>query len=185
VTPGDLPRWERGTRETLVSTRVLDLTKVAYRHPGRNTDRDFVVLHAPDWVNVVAVTPDDRLVLVRQFRFGSDDFSLELPGGGIEKGEDPVAAGVRELLEETGFGGGKVRLLGRVRPNPAIQDNFCHYVLVEGAVPTGPLDWDPDEEIEVSTAPVAQVIEWARTGKITHSLSVAALLLYEGVQRTS
>jgi ADP-ribose pyrophosphatase len=180
VTPGELPRWERGTEQTLVSTRVLDLKKIAFRHPGRDTARDFVVLHAPDWVNVVAVTPDGRLVLVRQFRFGADDFSLELPGGVIEAGEDPVAAGVRELLEETGFGGGTVRLLGSVRPNPAIQDNFCHYVLVEGAVPTGPMHWDSDEEIEVSTAPAAQVIAWARTGKITHSLSVAALLLFEG-----
>ena len=179
---GEVSRWERGSERTLVSTKVLDLLSVHFRHPVRGMERDFTIVHAPDWVNVLAVTPEDHLVLVRQFRFGANDFSLELPGGMIEAGEAPEAAGVRELLEETGFGGGAVRSLGAVRPNPAIMDNHCHYVLVEGAVPTGPLDWDADEEIEVVTAPVAAVLDWARTGVITHSLSVAALLLFEGAR---
>ena len=138
--------------------------------------------HAPDWVNVVAHTPDGQIVLVKQFRFGSNAMSLEIPGGVIEAGEDPVAAGIRELSEETGYGGGKVTLLGSVNPNPAIQDNRCHFVLVEGAVPTSSLDWDDDEEIQVSTAPTAQVMAWARSGAITHSLTVAALMLFEGAR---
>ncbi|HEY4988343.1 MAG TPA: NUDIX hydrolase [Opitutaceae bacterium] len=171
----------REGERTLVSTRVLDLKSVRYRHPVRGTEKDFVVIHAPDWVNVVAVTPERRIVLVRQFRFGSDAFSLEVPGGVIEAGEDPVAAAVRELSEETGYGGGKARLLGSVSPNPAIQDNRCHFVLVDGAVPTAPMDWDDDEEIGVSTAAVADVLGWARSGMISHSLSVAALMLFEGV----
>jgi len=100
----------------------------------------------------------------------------------IEKGEDPVAAGLRELSEETGYGGGRVRLLGSVRPNPAIQDNRCHFVLVEGAVPTDPMKWDDDEEIQVSTVPVTEALALARTGGITHSLSVAALMLFEGTR---
>jgi 8-oxo-dGTP pyrophosphatase MutT (NUDIX family) len=162
---------------------VLDLRSVHFRHPVRGTEREFVVAHAPDWVNVVAVTPADELVLVRQFRFGSDAMSLEIPGGVIERGEAPAVAGVRELLEETGFGGGRVSDLGSVRPNPAIQDNLCHFILVDGAVPTGPLEWDADEEIQVSTVPVATALDWARTGRITHSLSVAALMFYEGVRR--
>ena len=103
-----------------------------YRHPVRGTEKEFIVAHAPDWVNVVAVTPEGKIVLVRQFRFGSNALSLEVPGGVMEEGEDPIAAGVRELSEETGYGGGKARLLGSVHPNPAIQDNRCHFVLVEG-----------------------------------------------------
>jgi 8-oxo-dGTP pyrophosphatase MutT (NUDIX family) len=160
----------------------LDVLSVRFRQPVRGTDREFVVLHPPDWVNVVAVTPGGRLVLVRQFRFGSNDFSLELPGGVIEAGEDPLAAGVRELTEETGYGGGAVRLLGSVFPNPAIQDNRCHFVLVDGAVPTAPMDWDDDEEISVSTATIDEAVDWARSGRITHSLSVAALMLYGGAR---
>ena len=93
-----------------------------------------------------------------------------------------MAAGLRELSEETGFGGGVASLLGSVHPNPAIQDNRCHFVLVDGAVPTGPVKWDRDEEIEVSTAPVDEVLAWARSGQITHSLTVAALMLFEGAR---
>jgi ADP-ribose pyrophosphatase len=180
VATGEPSRWVREGERTLVSTRILELKSVRFRHPVRGTERDFTVAHAPEWVNVVAHTPDGQIVLVKQFRFGSNAMSLEIPGGVIEAGEDPVAAGVRELAEETGYGGGKVTLLGSVNPNPAIQDNRCHFVLVEGAVPTSSLDWDDDEEIQVSTAPVAQVMAWARSGAITHSLTVAALMLFEG-----
>jgi hypothetical protein len=73
--------------------------------------------------------------------------------------------------------------LGSVHPNPAIQDNRCHFVLVDGAVPTGPTKWDSDEEIEVSVAPVGDVLAWARSGRITHSLTIAALMFFEGVRR--
>ena len=179
---GEPPRWARGGERVLASTRVLELRSVHFRHPGRKTERDYVVAHAPDWVNVVALASGDRLVLVRQFRFGSNELSLEIPGGVIEAGETPLAAGMRELSEETGYGGGAARLLGSVHPNPAIMDNTCHFVLVEGAAPAGPTKWDDDEDIQVSTAPVADVFAWARSGLITHSLTVAALMLFEGAR---
>jgi ADP-ribose pyrophosphatase len=182
VTPGEPSRWVRGSERVLASTRVLELRSVHFSHPGRGDGRDFVVAHAPDWVNVVAVTPDGRIVLVNQFRFGVNQLSLEIPGGVIEAGEDPLVVGVRELREETGYGGGRARILGSVYPNPAIQDNRCHYVLVEDAVPVGPMQWDPDEEIQVSTAPVDEVLGWARSGRIMHSLSVAALMVYAGAR---
>jgi 8-oxo-dGTP pyrophosphatase MutT (NUDIX family) len=100
----------------------------------------------------------------------------------METGEDPIAAGLRELSEETGYGGGNASVLGSVYPNPAIQDNRCHFVLVRGALPRGPVKWDHDEEIQVSTAPVGEVLAMARSGAITHSLSVAALMLFEGAR---
>lgn len=183
MTQGEPSRWVREGERSLVSTRVLDLRSIRFRHPVRGTEKEFIVAYAPDWVNVVAVTPDGYIVLVRQFRFGLDAFSLELPGGVIEKGEEPVAAAVRELREETGYGGGTVRLLGSVQPNPAIQNNRCHFVLVDGAVPTSPIDWDPDEEIQVKTLPIGETLAAARSGLIQHSLSVAALMFYEGVRR--
>jgi ADP-ribose pyrophosphatase len=177
--PDGPARWERLSERTVATTRVLELRSAHFRHPRRGTERDFVVVHAPDWVNVVALTPDGHLVLVRQFRYGSDDFSLEVPGGVIEAGEDPVAAGVRELTEETGYAGGAARLLGSLHPNPAIQDNRCHVVLVEDVTRRAALAWDADEEIEIRTAPVEDVLAWARDGRITHSLSLCALLLFE------
>ena len=171
--------WEKLGDRLLLTTRVFDVRAERMRHPGRGTEREFVVIDPPDWCNVAALTPDGRLVLVSQFRFGSDTLSLEVPGGVIERGEDPVVAAVRELREETGYTGGPARLLGSVHPNPAIQSNRCHLVLVEDAVRTAELEWDADEEIAVTTAPVAEVLAWARAGRITHALTLNALLLLE------
>ncbi len=172
-------RWEKRGDRSLASTRILDLREVRFRHPVRGTERDFIVINAPSWVVAVALTADRHLVMVNQFRFGIDGFSLELPGGVIDSGEDPVAAGVRELGEETGYFGPRARLLGSVHPNPAIQSNRCHFVLVEQAARVAGTDWDPDEEIEISTVPVEDALAWARSGRITHALTLNALLLFE------
>jgi 8-oxo-dGTP pyrophosphatase MutT (NUDIX family) len=176
-------QWERLAERTLVSTRVLDVRGVLFRHPHRQVEREFVVVAAPDWCNVIALTPDGRLVLVRQFRYGIDAFSLELPGGVIDPGEDLLVAGRRELREETGFVGSTARLLATVHPNPAIQNNRCHLVLVENAIRSLAQEWDHDEEIEVITAPVDEVLAWAREGKITHSLVVSGLMHFESLWR--
>lgn len=174
-------RWKRlGARE-VARTRIFSVESVDFHHPKRAKPQDFFIINAPDWVNVVAVTPDGRLVLVRQFRYGTNDFSLEIPGGVIDPGEDPVAAAVRELQEETGYAGTGARLLGTVHPNPAIQNNRCHLVLVEQARPTAGLDWDPDEEFEIMALPVDEVYQLAYRGGITHAMVLDALLLFAPV----
>jgi 8-oxo-dGTP pyrophosphatase MutT (NUDIX family) len=180
-TPNDGPaRWERLGQDTKLQTRVFDVLGARYRHPGRGTERDFVVMQSPDWVNVVALTPDGQIVLVRQFRYGIDGFSLEIPGGVMDHaGEDPVAAGLRELREETGYSGAGAKLIGTVRPNPAIQSNRCHFVLVEGAVRTHDIEWDADEEIAVTTEPVERVFARVHAGEIFHALVLNALMLFE------
>ncbi|HVS50896.1 MAG TPA: NUDIX hydrolase [Opitutaceae bacterium] len=176
-------RWEKIGHSVQTKTRIFELLSARYRHPVRGTERDFVVVQAPDWVNVVALTADERLVLVRQFRYGIDEFSLEIPGGVMEAGEDPVTAGLRELREETGFTGAPAKLLGSVHPNPAIQSNRCHFVFVEAAVKAHALEWDADEEIHVTTEPVETVLALARSGAITHGLVLDALFMFEAVWR--
>ena len=173
-------RWSKRGQRTIASTRIFELNAIRYHHPKRDTEREFFVLDAPNWVNVVAVTKDHQLVLVNQFRYGTDTFSLELPGGVIDAGEDPVESGLRELREETGYAGGHARLLGQVHANPAIQNNTCFFVLVEGVERTAVEKWDADEEIEMKMAPVDQVFAWAREGRILHSLSLGALFFFEG-----
>lgn len=172
-------RWEKLGHTTQATTRVLDLLSVRYRHPVRGTEKDFVVVAPTDWCNVLALTTDGRLVLVRQFRFGIDGFSLEIPGGVMEPGEDPIEAGLRELREETGYTGARARLIGSVNPNPAIQSNRCHFVLVEDAVQSAALEWDADEEIEVTTVAAGEVLAHARAGGITHALVLNALFFFE------
>lgn len=178
-------RWEPRAQTSLTKTRIFEVHSVHYRHPRRGIEKDFVVIDAPDWVNVVAITPDRRIVLVRQFRFGANDLSLEIPGGIVEPGEAPLVAGPRELAEETGYLGNAARLLGSVHPNPAMQNNRCHFMLVEQATPAAPLDWDPDEEIQVVTLPVDEALALARNGGITHALVLNALMLYEPIWRAT
>lgn len=179
---GNLPphpkRWQRLRSEPHATTRIFDVTRAIYQHPDRAKEQDFFVINAPDWVNVIALTPEQQLVLVRQFRYGIDDFSLEIPGGVIDAGEDCVAAGLRELREETGYIGERARLLGSVHPNPAMQSNRCHLVLVENVRREAKLDWDPDEEFEIMTKPVDDVFNLAYSGGITHAMVLDALLLF-------
>lgn len=171
-------RWQRLRSEPHATTRIFDVVRAVYRHPQREKEQDFFVINAPDWVNVIALTPDHRLVLVRQFRYGTNDFSLEIPGGVIDAGEDAVTAGIRELREESGYVGTSARLMGTVHPNPAMQSNRCHLVLVENARPVADLEWDPDEEFEIMTRPVEEVYALVRSGGITHAMVLNALLLF-------
>ena len=179
--PAAPARWEKKSQSLHAACGLFDVLHARYRHPQRDRERDFVVIEGPDWVNVIALTAQHHLVLVRQFRFGIDDFSLEIPGGVMEPGEDPLGAAQRELREETGFTGHPVGVLGGVHPNPAIMNNVCHLVLVEQAERTRELAWDHDEELEILTAPVDEVLGWARAGRIRHALVLDALLLFEPV----
>ncbi len=171
-------RWQRLGSRPVLTTRIFTVDSVDFQHPEQPVPRDFFVINPPDWVNVVALTPERELLLVRQFRFGINDFSLEIPGGVIDPGEDPVAAGLRELREETGGAGVRARLLGHVHPNPAMQSNRCHLVLVEEVRRSQALDWDRDEEFEILTLPVDEVYRLAYSGGITHAMVLDALLLF-------
>ena len=172
-------RWEKISETKTASTRIFDVTAATYRHPRRKIAKDFSLIRSSDWVNVVALTPDHQIVLVNQFRYGLDDFSLEIPGGIVDADESPLHAGLRELREETGYVGATTQVLGSVSPNPAFQTNRCHFIFVENAVLAADLAWDEDEEIEVRTAPVEDVFAMARSGRITHSLVIAALFMFE------
>lgn len=177
---GGLVRWDQLDDRLLTPCRVWDLRARRYQHPHSKKEGEFYYLDSRDWAVVVARTVEGELVFVRQFRWGIDDFSWELPGGIVDAGEDPVEAGLRELREETGYVARRGRLLGQCRPNPAILNNFCHIIYAEACVLSKDgTDWDEHEEMEVRVIPEATAFDWARECKIGHALALNGLLYYQ------
>jgi 8-oxo-dGTP pyrophosphatase MutT (NUDIX family) len=121
------------------------------------------------------ITDDGKIVLVKQYRFGLRDLSIEPPGGLLEPGEDPIIAATREVEEETGFKGGKSTLLGSCSPNPAIQKNQCHFVLIEGGKIESAQDLDAHEEIEVLLVTPQEALDLAKNNPRVHALALLAL----------
>jgi len=172
----EVPRWRRqGDEQTLAETSIFALRRCTARSPSPGREAgEFVYLDTPDWVNVIALTESSEVVVIAQYRHGIDQVTVEIPGGMVDPGEDPLAAGLRELREETGYGGGAARLLGSVSPNPAIMNNRCHTVLVEGVARVAEPAPEEHEEILVRTVPLAEVPAMIRDGVIHHALVVAA-----------
>lgn len=131
------------------------------------------VLEFDAWANVVALTKNNEVVLVRQYRHGVQEISLELPGGVVDAGEDPLEGAKRELLEETGYGGGTFIETGRIYPNPAIQQNSLYCYLATDVEWVGEQHLDVSEEIEVDLVPLNDMVELVRAGKFKHALNVA------------
>ncbi|MCK6462093.1 MAG: NUDIX hydrolase [Planctomycetes bacterium] len=171
-------RWRRLHSEIIHDAGIFRLRRDAYEHDGQRT-RPFYILESNAWINVVPVTPEGGIVLVRQYRHGIGEPTLEVPGGLVDdKDPTPAAAAVRELLEETGHAGKPPELLGVVSSNPAILTNRTHCFLVRDARPVGEPDPDPHEDVTVEVHPAARVREMVLKGEIHHSLSACALLLH-------
>lgn len=142
---------------------------------ARVREGDFYILRTNDWVNVVALTDDDDLVLIEQWRQGVLRVTLEIPGGIVDTGEDPLSAAARELAEETGYEAREWRALSSIEPNPAIQDNRCHTFVALGARPTKEQVFDAHEQCRVVLKPWAEAGALMAGGQITHALVAVAL----------
>lgn len=171
--------WETESSAVVADYGIFRVRKDHCRSPRTRRAHDFWVLETTDWVNVVALTPDEQVVLVRQYRFGSQRATLEIAGGTVDPGEAPVVAAARELREETGYVPESVILLGAVEPNPAIQNNRCYTALALGCRPTGAQELDEREDIVVETRPLTEIPALFARGEITHALVWAAFHHYE------
>lgn len=156
------------------SFRIFNLRMDRSVSPRTEKAYDFIVLESALWVNVIPLTEAEEVVLIRQFRHGIREVTLEIPGGLVDAGDAPSAAAKRELLEETGYQGEAWVDLSYVHPNPAIQDNRCHTFLALGVKPTGVQSLDEKEDIEVVLKPLAEIPRLIREGEITHSLVICA-----------
>lgn len=175
--------WRRKGSERLLRCGIFDLDRVEMLPPDGRPAQSFYSIVAPDWINVVPLTPDGTVLMVRQYRFGIEDFTLEIPGGMCDPGEDPADAARRELVEETGAVAREIVELGWVHPNPAVQTNRCWSYLARDVVREREPDPDPNEAFEQVAVPLAEIPGLIVTRKITHSLVVAAFQLLDNVSR--
>lgn len=169
-------QWRCTGHRTLAETPVFRLSARSSVHPDRpESPHEFYVLEAPAWVNIVPLTPDHRVIMVRQYRHGLARTTLEIPGGMVDAEDaDPAEAARRELLEETGYHASGLEPIGSIAPNPAIQSNLCHTYLATGLAYKGAPPLDGTEELQVVEVPLRDVPGLIRSGEICHALVVVA-----------
>lgn len=136
---------------------------------------DATIFEFRSWANIVALTRNGDVVLVKQYRHGVNQVLLEFPGGVVEDEEDPMAGAARELLEETGYSAPQWIEIGRIYPNPALQTNtlYCYIALDAERVSEQALD--AGEDIEVELMPLDELVESAKRGEFIHGLMIAVL----------
>src|SRR6266480_4325897 len=162
--------WRKISSQLLGDFRIFTLRSDRKVLPRNGTEHEVFVIDAADWVNVVAITPDNHLVMVEQYRHGTNTVELEIPGGMVDREDaSPVAAGVRELREETGYEGENARILGQILPNPAIMSNVCYTILVEKCRYVCEVEFDHGEDLVTKLVPVREVPQLVAAGKIQHS----------------
>jgi 8-oxo-dGTP pyrophosphatase MutT (NUDIX family) len=172
--------WRQLSSRPRGDYRVFSVREERKVSPRTGREHDFFIIDASSWVNVVALTPDRQMVLIEQYRQGSNTLELEIPGGIIDPADaSPEAAGSRELAEETGYQGEPAVLVGQVFPNPAIMRNHCYTVFVRDCRLAQAVALDAGEDLATRLVPLEQVAELVASGQIRHALVVAALYQFE------
>lgn len=168
--------WPQDAESIRQDSRLFRQIVARRRSPHTGLSHDFYRLQGPEWVNVIALTPEGELLVVEQFRHGIDAPTLEIPGGGCDPGEAPLASARRELREETGCTAEQWVELGSSTPNPATQNNRCHHFLALACQPAGGLVLDAAEELRVWACSWREWQDRLRSGDIHHALVLAAFL---------
>jgi 8-oxo-dGTP pyrophosphatase MutT (NUDIX family) len=174
--------WQRVATEQIADCRVFRVQRDRSLNPRDGIEHDFYRLEAPDWVNVIPLTSDDKVVMIEQYRHGTRELTLEIPGGMVDEDEEPRKSAARELLEETGYQAPALVALGKARPNPAIQGNWIHFFLAQNVACKGEPQFDGTEHTMVRLVPLRDVPALISDGTINHALVIVAfyrLWLYQ------
>lgn len=165
--------WEIIESKKIADCKVFRVREDLCKNSASRKTANFFVVENPDWVNIIALTDNDQVVLIEQYRQGSQEVTLEIPGGMIDPEEEPLNCAERELLEETGFVAKEMTYIGKSRPNPAIQSNWIYHYFARDCKKTGETKFDEHESIRTKLVNFEDLDSLIETEKITHSLVLA------------
>lgn len=168
-------RWKMLSSEYVFRDRWFQARADSCEFPDGRIIEPYYVVELPDWANIIVVTKEERIILVRQYRYPVDQITFELPGGVIEKNEDPLAAAKREMEEETGYTSTDIEFLLKLAPNPAINNNTAYFYLARNATPTVTVNLDALEDIDVVSFSKEEIIQLLRENKMQHGVQIGPL----------
>jgi len=171
--------WIIGDRTLILQTPRWSVERSNRRRSGQSSEHEFFTINIADFVNVIALTKKQEIVMVRQFRHGVEHPTIEMPGGLIDPDEHDIAASARrELLEETGYDGDMLEL-GVVHPNPALLKNRCHFFIVPRANRVAAQNLEETEDAHVLLIPRERINGMIKSGEISNALMIAGLKLLD------
>ncbi|MFQ5633273.1 MAG: NUDIX hydrolase [bacterium] len=175
-----IKKWQKLKSKAIGNFGVFQIWQNTSFSPRTGKEHTFYVLDSANWVNVIPITPEGKVVLIHQFRHGTEEVTLEIPGGIVDASDsDPAASARRELVEETGYDTENIIQIGEVTPNPAILNNHCYTFLAKDVQLTYKQAFDSSEDIDVELFDLEAIPELIQNGRITHALVVAAFYHFE------
>jgi 8-oxo-dGTP pyrophosphatase MutT (NUDIX family) len=169
-------KWEKLSEKMIYENKYFKIREERCAIPGGKIVPAYYVIDLNNWVNIVAVTKDKKIILIEQYRHALGDVTIEIPGGAVDTNEDPRGAAVRELLEETGYRG-DIILEKQHMPNPALQTNCMWTYLFINCEKVSEQNLDEYEVVKVSLCSFSELSNLFEAGKIKHSLILASLFL--------
>lgn len=174
----EIKKWKTLDSEYLYRRPWLTARRDKVQLPDGRVHDEFYILEYPEWINIIARTEDGSFVLVRQYRHGTQEVLTELCAGVVEPGEDPEAAAKRELLEETGFGGGIWRKFDVYAPNASAMTNHSHTFIAEGVKRMAEQHLDDTEDVAVLILDADELLALLQNGEIKQTTMAAPLWHY-------
>ena len=180
-----IKKWKTLKSKQIFGNSLFGLREDTVKSPKTNNLHPVWIMNAPTWINIIPITKDKEVILIKQYRFGKQEITVEIPGGMLNKDENPKEAAIRELLEETGYTSSNVVQIGRVTPNPALMNNYTYSFLAIDVEKTTEQKLDDMEDIELLKVNLEKIPSLIKNQKIDHALVISAFYFLNNYLKTN